>query len=757
MTAGAGVAFVLSGLFGPLPIVSTFASWIHACITYVHSIKELQQLGIGSASVKNSHALMEVLLLSIWKVMNVKQHVPDHPCVLLWVRGDTTHVTEDSVGKTVLSWSDTYFAQVVPLHAAPSCPSGFRPKECKFKVQQRGKTLAKTALVDMTKYCSDTGQAREQTVSLPLQPSGTLYFVISTAPASEQQQQQHQQQQHLNEDRPSSQSFLKNLMRVSLSPGVGGGGGGGGSAMATSVTGGSDGGCGAGGGGSPALFPDSGGRQGHNQVQDAVNCAAKYGGAAAGAVSALAAAVAPTVSSGQVRAWGATPVPDTVASTPDGDGDRPSTSGRGQHHQRKPSGGPAGTWVGGLAAAAAASGGKTPSPQQDLGADGGYEKSHGLGVFKRKTGTGGGGSANKPGTTAFAAASGAAAAATAAVTSAIVPRRNGGGGGSTPAAAAAAALHSRLSSLRKSDSESIIPQAAAVTIDLRASWDEQAERSLSQAVLTAGGGAGAGRRVRASGSGYASAVVAASQRAIHSFTGTTPVAGGRGPGPMSSPLNVQLPPAVLDSVRNLARPSGAASTCSDIVASAGKGGGGGGGAAVGGGGGWGTWLRSGLGWGRSSNHSVARTSTGAISQVSLANGGAAAAGEYGGGGAGGEMSALEAAIMGATEAVELRELALDLLHEREEWRSRALAAQDALGRAQTARGSALREAQRLELRLRQYQDELGRRTDGSLLQELVEAKVRIADLANENMKLRRQITHMGPLFYDDSGDDDGRA
>lgn len=34
-------------------------------------------------------------------------------------------------------------------------------------------------------------------------------------------------------------------------------------------------------------------------------------------------------------------------------------------------------------------------------------------------------------------------------------------------------------------------------------------------------------------------------------------------------------------------------------------------------------------------------------------------------------------------------------------------------------------------------------------------QVRIAELANENLRLRRQITHMGPLFYGDSGEDPG--
>lgn len=116
---------------------------------------------------------------------------------------------------------------------------------------------------------------------------------------------------------------------------------------------------------------------------------------------------------------------------------------------------------------------------------------------------------------------------------------------------------------------------------------------------------------------------------------------------------------------------------------------------VGGGGGpgWGAWIRGGMGWGtRSSNHSATGTSTpGAASQASMHGpGGAAGGGEPDTGG-------LEAAIRSAAEPAELRDLALDLLHERDEWRNRALSAQDALGRAQTARGAAVREAQRLEV------------------------------------------------------------
>ncbi len=46
---------------------------------------------------------------------------------------------------------------------------GFKPKECRFKVQQKGKTIAKTAAMDLAKYCSEINLAREQSVSLPLQ------------------------------------------------------------------------------------------------------------------------------------------------------------------------------------------------------------------------------------------------------------------------------------------------------------------------------------------------------------------------------------------------------------------------------------------------------------------------------------------------------------------------------------------------------------------------------------------------------------
>lgn len=57
--------------------------------------------------------------------------------------------------------------------------NAFKPKECKFKVQIAGaeggkgkhaqpKTVAKTHAVDLTKYCSEIGLAREQMVEVPL-------------------------------------------------------------------------------------------------------------------------------------------------------------------------------------------------------------------------------------------------------------------------------------------------------------------------------------------------------------------------------------------------------------------------------------------------------------------------------------------------------------------------------------------------------------------------------------------------------------
>ncbi|GIL48945.1 hypothetical protein Vafri_5437 [Volvox africanus] len=647
------------------------------------------------------------------ELMNTKQHAPGHPCVLLWIRGDTVHVTEDSVGQTVLSWSDTYFAQVVPLHISGST---FRPKECKFKVQQKGKTIAKTAILDLAKYCSEIGLARDQSISVPLQPCGTLYFVISTAPASEQQN-------NMNEA-PSSQSSFRNITQASHNPSYGGGDSSMVTGLAVSVAGVSEGGATSLSTESSKLYPDIG-----HYTSTALKYSGTVAGAAGAAASSLAATITPPVLS---KGRGNTAAPEeseTAASTPNGDVDRPSVSGRG--HQRKPSNGAGTGWMAsGLSAAAAAvtSGLKASSvitTPQAPGTDGMEEKGAGTGVFKRKTR---GNASSKQVATAFVAASGAAASAVSSSTAAVVSMMNAGSRGQN--------LHPQLT-LRKSDSDNLISGAASAR-DLRGSWDAQAERSLSLvAAATGGHGAGGGPHPRGSGSGF----IAVGQRAIRSFTGTP--GASHSPGPSSSPLQMQLPPSTLDGIRNLARRSGAASTCSDTAASVVKAAAGVAAAAAegngGGGGGWGSWIRSGLGWGRS-NHSATCTSTGALSH-------------NGAGGGDRESTALEAEILGATEVVELREVALDLLHERDEWRARAVASQDALGRAQTARGSAVREAQRLEVRLRQYQDELGRRTDGSLLKELVEAKVRIAELANENMKLRRQITHMGPLFYDDSGDE----
>ncbi|GIM14392.1 hypothetical protein Vretimale_17345 [Volvox reticuliferus] len=586
------------------------------------------------------------------ELMNTKQHAPGQPCVLLWIRGDTVHVTEDSVGQTVLSWSDTYFAQVVPLHFSGGT---FRSKECKFKVQQKGKTIAKTAILDLAKYCSEIGLARDQSISVPLQPSGTLYFVISTAPALEQLQQN---------EAPSSQSFLRTLAQASHNPSHGGGGSSMATGLAASVAGVSEGGATSVSAESSKLYPD---------VGHYASTALKYSGSMAGAAaSSVAAVVTPT---GFGRGRGATAAPDdteAAVAIPD-DGDRPSVSGRG--HQRKPSNGAGPGWVAsGLSAAAAAvTSGAKASPAiatpQAPWAEGTEEKGTGTGVFKRKTR---GNASSKSVTTAFAAASGAAASAVSSTAATIVSAMNAGGRG--------AHLHPQLT-LRKSDSDNMISGAASAR-DLRGSWDAQAERSLSLAAAANGNGAGGGPHPRGSGSGF----IAVSQRAIRSFTGT-PAAS---PGPSCSPLQLQLPPSTLDGIRNLARRSGAASTCSDTAASVVKAAAAAAeGSGTGGGGGWGSWLRSGLGWGRS-NHSATGTSTGALSHNGVGGTGDGAGGDR-------ESTALEADILAATEASELRELALDLLHERNEWRARAIASQDALGRAQTARGSAVREAQRLEV------------------------------------------------------------
>lgn len=63
--------------------------------------------------------------------------------------------------------------QVVTLTMAGAT---FKPKECKFKVQvpsasgkhAQAKTVAKTNMLDVSKYCSEIGLAREQVVQVPL-------------------------------------------------------------------------------------------------------------------------------------------------------------------------------------------------------------------------------------------------------------------------------------------------------------------------------------------------------------------------------------------------------------------------------------------------------------------------------------------------------------------------------------------------------------------------------------------------------------
>ncbi|GFR53043.1 hypothetical protein Agub_g15743 [Astrephomene gubernaculifera] len=566
------------------------------------------------------------------ELMNSKHHSTNYPCVLMWIRGETIHVTDESVGQKVLSWSDTYFAQLVTLQPSSSGGPGssFRPKECKFKVQQRGKTIAKTAVLDLAKYCSDAGLAREQSVAMPLTPCGTLYFVISTALANEQLQPQDSSHRH-----SCSQHERQHSASAAVSTAAGGLGGGECNQSTTS----------------------------------------KFTGTAAAA--AAAAAVAGT--------------PGRGGDAASEDGDRPSRSSAVRQQQLPSS-----------------SGSRPPPPTPLLPPS----DSEGLGFFRRM---GRAGSKQRLDIT------------------------SGGGGGGGTGSPQQAPRH------RKSESAQLSGISANVP------WDRV---TLATLAPTGSGGGGGGSPATAGACSPATRRCGSGALASASSAPYLHAADGGATGATSARTTGN----------NLERCSVSNSRASSSDTGAGAGGGVGasrhagsvGGDDVGrsnggGGNGWGAWLRGGLGWGRSSNHSATGTST---SQASL-HGGPSGGGGGGGGGEPESSAALETAIGSCTDAAELRELALDMLHERDAWRSRALAAQDACGRAQTARGSAVREAQRLEVRLRQYQDELGRRTDGSLLQELVEAKVRIAELANENMKLRRQITHMGPLFYDDSGDEGG--
>ncbi|KAG2429728.1 hypothetical protein HYH02_013985 [Chlamydomonas schloesseri] len=585
--------------------------------------KGFQVFGGGTGVKRNQTSVAFHVVISELRaeLLSCKQLAAGQPCTLLWVRGDTVHVTEDSVGQTVLSWSDTYFSQMVTLQAGAH---GYKAKECKFKVQQKGKTIAKTAVVDLAKYCSEVGLAKEASVAVPLQPVGTLYFVVSTAPAADQ---------HGGPplDTAASQNSLLNDGRPSYGqPSV--------------VAAGAAGDSGYGAGGANSQYSTLASKY-------SVGVASAAGGAGAGH-----------------RASGA-----------DDEGDRPSNT-------RSSAGGAR----------------PAPAPKKEP-----HEDESISSFFRRKKGP----SSKAPPAlvTPLGSASGPAPAS----------------GGGTPIGTGPVSTTSS-KQLRKTESARASPSA----------W----ERNLASELL--------GSDATASPSSPVHASKFSSRRSTTSHG----LGGGPGTGATATP---QQQPQPQDGAR---RGSGA-SYHSDVAGGAGAGAAssaakaGQAGSDTGGGGGpgWGAWIRGGMGWGtRSSNHSATGTSTpGAASQASL----------HGPGGAGGggepDSGGLEAAIRAAAEPAELRDLALDMLHERDEWRNRALAAQDALGRAQTARGAAVREAQRLEVRLREYQDELGRRTDGSLLQELVEAKVRIAELANENLRLRRQITHMGPLFYGDSGEDPG--
>ncbi|KXZ46238.1 hypothetical protein GPECTOR_45g108 [Gonium pectorale] len=560
--------------------------------------------------------------------MGTKQHSPGQTCVLLWVRGETIHVTEDSVGQTVLSWSDTYFSQLVTLTPSGAGGGGFRPKECKFKVQQKGKTIAKTAMVDLAKYCNESGAAREASVRVPLQPSGTLYFVISTMPSAEQ-------------SAPSCTSAMSEYRTSNGSAHPHRGSAGNGPNLGTTST------------GIAAASTASAG----SSAQGTPNGAGTGGGA--GSSQGTPAGVTTVFGLGSSQRGVAAALGGSVSGTGD-DPDRPSTSGRHQKPHR-------------LQQSASMS-----RAAAHLGGSGGPEGADGSGFFRRIARMG----SNKHG------AAGAAAAA-----EAVAGAAGSGGGG----------VGGAMRNIESAELASGSPSGA--------------RRALGSSG-SAGGLAGAYSPGRRGTSGLAPAASA-------------PACDGAADGASSSSSDAAVVGAAAAAAAATISPKRAAGATAD-----------GGGS----GGGWASWFRGGLGLGRSSNHSATGTSTtGPHSQASL-HGPGCGGGEH-------DSSALVSAITDATEVAELRELALDMLHERDAWRGRALSAQDALGRAQTARGSAVRDAQRLEVQVREYKEELGRRTDGSLLQELVEAKVRIAELANENLRLRRQITHMGPLFYDDSGDD----
>ncbi|KAG2488204.1 hypothetical protein HYH03_013198 [Edaphochlamys debaryana] len=614
--------------------------------------------GGGAKKIVSFHVVISELRAEL---MSVKGLAQGQPCILQWVRGETVHVTEDSVGQTVLSWSDTYFTQVISLALAPN-GNGFRPKECKFKVQQRGKTVAKTAVIDLAKYCSEFGNAREQSVSVPLQPSGNLYFVVSTllstTPAAADAAPSATSL--AGPGAPSAADLHAAMPRPS---------GGFAAASVPSAAGGAS--------------TSTAGESAYGAITK------KYGrGSGRGGDEEL---DEPGEERSSDRTTGA------AAAAADRRG-----------HER-PSGGGGWGWRKAknnlLDTPAAQAAGAAPVEVEGTG-----------GFFKRKV----------------KAKSGAAAAAAAAAGSeddaaALAGSVNGAGG--------------RLP-LRKIDSERFSRSGGP------ASWDFALTPGSDGGA--GGGGGGAARRSSAAGfsqlmpasslpTGISPRTTAAAASAVAAAAAASGGTEGSGGGGRHALARRSAASEGSEAV-HCAVPGGSATKSTDnlVAMEASKG--------------WGAWLKGGLGWGRGSNPSGTNTSVGT-------GGGASAHSMHGPGGGPPEHDscALETAIRTATEVPEVREIALDMLHERNEWRNRALAAQDELGRVQSLRGSAVREAQRLQVRLREFEDELGRRKDGSLLQELVEAKVRIADLANENMKLRRQITHMGPLFYGDHSGDEAPA
>ncbi|PNH07583.1 Phospholipid:diacylglycerol acyltransferase, partial [Tetrabaena socialis] len=76
-------------------------------------LARVSRASLFSSSSKSKQAAFHVVISEMRaELMSAKPAAGSSlPCVLLWVRGETIHVTEDSVGQSVLSWSDTYFAQ----------------------------------------------------------------------------------------------------------------------------------------------------------------------------------------------------------------------------------------------------------------------------------------------------------------------------------------------------------------------------------------------------------------------------------------------------------------------------------------------------------------------------------------------------------------------------------------------------------------------------------------------------------------------